>query len=238
MINDKKVLALITARGGSKGLPRKNILEVHGKPLIVWSIETAKKSKYIDRLIVSTDDTEIVAVCREHGADVPFMRPQELSSDTASSIDVALHAIKFLGKEEYDYLVLLEPTSPLRTVQDIDKALENLDKSDAESIVGVGKQEATHPRFSIKISENGLLEPYLKNQKKHVRRQDLDDLYFLEGTIYASTVGALFSKRSFCHDKTLPYVVERYKQFEVDEEMDIYIIEAMMKYREDMKDKK
>ena len=89
-----------------------------------------------------------------------------------------------------------------------------------------------------KINEKGLVEPYLRNQEQHTRRQDLDDLYFFEGTIYISRVGALFSKRSFCHDKTLPYVVHRYKQFEVDEKMDIYIIEAMMKYRENMRDEK
>ena len=232
MINDKKVLALIPARGGSKGLPRKNIREVKGKPLIGWSIECAQRSQYIDRLIVSTDDEEIAAVCRQYGAEVPFVRPAALASDTATSMDVILHALDWVAREEsYDYLVLLEPTSPLRTVRDIDTALARLDQSEAESIIGVARQEAAHPRFSARINAQGRLEPYLQDRGGSIRRQDLEDVYFLEGTIYISRVAALRDKRSFYHDQTLPYVVERYQQFEVDEEMDIDIIEAMLAYQ-------
>ena len=126
MINNKRVVAIIPARGGSKRLPRKNVLPLAGKPLIVWSIEAALASVYIDKTIVSTDDAEIAEISRIAGASVPFMRPPELASDTATSADVVMHALDYLDSQNdhYYYSVLLQPTSPLRTNTDIDAALE------------------------------------------------------------------------------------------------------------------
>ena len=237
MINNKRVLALITAREGSKGLPGKNIMMVNGKPLIVWSITIAKKSKYIDRLIISTDSKKIANIAKEWGCDVPFIRPDELATDKATSMDVIIHAINFLNDtdDKYDYLILLEPTSPLRDVEDIDIALEKLyNNKTAVSIASVGKHESTHPRFTSKIDKNGFLTP-LFPEIIDSRRQDLDEEYFLDGTIYISDINELKKRKTFYHEKTIPHVVDRYKVFEVDELMDIYIIEAMMKYREKIK---
>ena len=177
MINNKRVLALITAREGSKGLPGKNIMMVNGKPLIVWSITIAKKSKYIDRLIISTDSKKIANIAKEWGCDVPFIRPDELATDKATSMDVIIHAINFLNDtdDKYDYLILLEPTSPLRDVEDIDIALEKLyNNKTSVSIVSVGKHESTHPRFTSKIDKNVFLTP-LFPEIIDSRRQYLDE---------------------------------------------------------------
>jgi len=123
MIDSQKILALIPARGGSKGLPRKNILPLSGKPLIAWTVEAAKNSKYIDNCIVSTDDIEIAECAEKYGAEIPFLRPPNLATDFTSSNDVILHAIENIH-DNYDLLVLLQPTSPLRTEYDIDNGIE------------------------------------------------------------------------------------------------------------------
>lgn len=236
MYHNKKFLAIIPARGGSKGLPGKNIRSLNGKPLIAWSIHAAQKSRYLDRTVISTDSDEIASVARQWGADVPFLRPAALATDTASSIDVILHVLDALAAqgETYDYVVLLEPTSPLRTAADIDAAIEQLlSNSSAEAIVSVAKAEASHPQFHVKIGAAGFLEPYLGGEIKHVPRQKIADAYFPEGTIYISSVSALRSKCAFYHDKTLPYVVQRYQQLEIDEEMDLVCAEALMKYKKE-----
>ena len=141
MIGDKSILAIIPARGGSKGLPRKNVLPLVGKPLIAWTIDAAKKSKYIDKCILSTDNKEIASIAQSYNCEVPFMRPEELSCDETPSFSVVAHAVEFLKKNklQYDYLILLEPTSPLRDANDIDCAMENLvaNRAIADSIVGV-----------------------------------------------------------------------------------------------------
>ena len=122
MIDNKRVLAIIPARGGSKGVPRKNIRNLAGKPLIAWTIKEGKKSKYIDRLILSSEDSEIIEIAKAYGCDVPFVRPEELAKDNTSGVEPVLHAVSKL--EGYDIVVLLQPTSPLRTVTDIDKCIE------------------------------------------------------------------------------------------------------------------
>lgn len=148
MYKDKKILAIIPARGGSKGLPGKNIKPLLGKPLIGWTIEQALTSKYIDEIFVSTDSREIADVAETFGVQVPDLRPEELANDTASSMDFILYTLHLLEKrgKNFSYIVLLEPTSPLRDVMDIDYAIEKLVTiEEAESIVGVCKTEAVHP---------------------------------------------------------------------------------------------
>ncbi|MBN2458161.1 acylneuraminate cytidylyltransferase family protein [Candidatus Woesearchaeota archaeon] len=237
MYKNIRVLAVVPARGGSKGIPKKNIIELNGKPLIAWTIEAGKQTTYIDRMIVSTDSKEIAEVAKRFKADVPFIRPDYLSSDTASSVDVLLHAIDYLEEkgEIYDYIMLLEPTSPLRTTEDIEKSIEMLESNtDAESIVGVAKAESSHPLFSVTITDSGFIRPFSGEELKHIRRQDIKDVYFLEGTIYTSKIDALRKRKTFYHERTLPYIVERYKQFEVDEETDLVCIEALMRYKKDV----
>ncbi|WP_281661968.1 acylneuraminate cytidylyltransferase family protein [Microvirgula aerodenitrificans] len=230
MIQGKSVLALVPARGGSKGLPGKNVRPLLGKPLIGWSIDQGRASKYVDAVVVSTEDAVIAAVARDHCAEVPFMRPPELASDTASSIDVILHALDTLEQagRHYDMLVLLEPTSPLRETADIDAALEALlAHADAQSIVGVAKAESGHPSFLLR-RKGVLLEPYAPQEFGAKRRQELDELFFLEGTVYIAWVDALRTRRSFYHERTMPYVVPKYKSFEVDDLTDFTVIEALM----------
>ena len=128
MIGNKKLLAVIPARGGSKRLPRKNILDLSGKPMISWTIDAALGSKYIDRIVVSTDDQEIAKISKDCGADIPFIRPLELATDYATSIDVVLNLIESLERnnEYYDYIMLLQPTSPLRSTKNINESVELL----------------------------------------------------------------------------------------------------------------
>jgi len=236
MINSKSVLAVIPARGGSKGLPLKNIRKMCGKPLIAWSIEKARESKFIDEIIVTTDSREIADIAEQFGASVPFLRPDTLSGDKATSIDVLLHAINYMSEigADYDYVVLLEPTSPLRDVSDIDGAIAALEKNQhAKSIVGVVEAEASHPSFLFNIKDD-LLCPMLGTQPNGMRRQDLQDSYFyLEGSIYVSGIKDIKEYKSFYHAKTAPWVVQRYKSIEIDELSDFIAAEALMKAKID-----
>jgi CMP-N,N'-diacetyllegionaminic acid synthase len=233
MINNKKILAIIPARSGSKGLPGKNVINLCGKPLLAWPILAAKKSRYVDEIIVSTDDEYIAEKAREVGAEVPFIRPAELASDTATSISVIEHAISFQGSrgQTYHYLILLEPTSPLTDNEDIDKALELLDSNriNADAIVGVSKLEQAHPLFTIVINEAGLIQPYCNEKfSSPARRQDISEHYFFDGSLYISDIAVLLKRKSFYHDRTLPYIVPKWKAFEVDDIIDLICIEAIM----------
>jgi CMP-N,N'-diacetyllegionaminic acid synthase len=233
MHNNKTFLAIIPARSGSKGLPDKNIKIINGKPLIVWSIEAGLKSKYIDRLIVSTDSEKYAEIAKDFGAEVPFIRPDKISTDESSRKDVIKHSLDFFKNknELYDYIVLLEPTSPLTTETDIDTSIEKLllDKS-AESIVGVSLSEVSHPDFLVNL-KNGFLNFINENQKSSViRRQDLEDLYFYDGTLYISEVDKYLEKE-FYHEKTLGYVTPKWKSLEIDDMYDFIMVEAIMQYK-------
>lgn len=177
MKSNKKFLALIPARAGSKGIKDKNIIDLKGKPLIAYSIEAAKRSKYIDRVVVSTDGDDIASVAKDWGADVPFLRPDYLASDTAKTIDAVLHCIQELEKsgEKYDYLVLLQPTQPLRQGFHIDEAIEKILELEAQSLASVSKVKE-HPVLIRTISENGELRNLL-DCSSTVRRQDFPDYY-------------------------------------------------------------
>ena len=233
MYKGKRILAIIPARGGSKGLPGKNIKDLCGKPLIVWSIDHARESRYIDDIFVSTDSQEIANIVEEHGLQVPELRPSELANDTAPSSAFIIYTLQKLATEgkTFDYFILLEPTSPLRDVEDVDRCIEILlDNPDFESIVGVCKAEDIHPAFMVKLHANGGLISY-ESEMKTMRRQELPDVYYFEGSVYLSSVNAYFQKKVFYHDKTLPYIVPKYKSFEVDDIYDFMIIETLMKYK-------
>lgn len=238
MIDGKSVLAVIPARGNSKGLPGKNLLPLAGKPLIAWSIEVALASKYVDFVLVSTDSEAIAKVSREAGANVPFLRPKNLASDTSPTIDALDHAINYcsenLGKE-FDLTVLLEPTSPLRDVNDVDEALEELNSAqNAESIVGVCRTESQNPAFLVRRNEAGFLSGYSEGGMKAIRRQDIEDIYFFEGSIYASTTNCLLERRTFYHENTVGFVMPKWKSLEIDDQEDFVMAEALMKLRGDL----
>jgi CMP-N,N'-diacetyllegionaminic acid synthase len=233
LINGKSILAIIPARGGSKGLPDKNILPLADKPLIVWSIEAARESKYIDKCMVSTDDDKISDIVKKFGGEIPFKRPAHLATDESTTFDVLEHGINFFKNQlvEFDYLVLLEPTSPLRDSNDIDTAINLLhdNRSKADSIVGVSKVEATHPVFDVKINKDGLIQPYMSESFKVFRRQEIEELYFFEGSVYVSDIQVLLKERSFYHDRTMPFVVPRWKSLEIDEIIDLLTAETVIK---------
>lgn len=231
-IEGSKILALITARGGSKGIPNKNIINLEGKPLIGYTIEAAQKSSYISRIVVTTDDPKIAKESQLLGADVPFLRPAEFALDTSPSEDAILHAINWLEDSEncfYDTFVLLQPTSPLRTVYHIDEAIEEYYKSlDAVSLISVTPVKQ-HPAWMKVLSEDGSLKNYLGDQKRNTRRQDLPELYFPNGAIYLSDVSAFKETHSFVAGKTIPYFMDEVESLDIDTRSDLTIVSAIMR---------
>lgn len=234
MYDNKTFLAIIPARGGSKGLPKKNIKMLCGKPLIAWSIEIGMQSAYLDEVMVTTDSQEIADVAQKYGANVPFLRPQELASDTSSSFDAIYHVLEFykdILKKEFDYVVLLEPTSPLRETSDIDSAIERLMQSNADAIVGICKTEDQNPAFLITKNEKNHLVGYQNKEMTVLRRQEIEDVYFFEGTIYVSKTDTLLAKKTFYHETTIGYEVPKYKSLEIDDMDDFVMVEAIMKHK-------
>ncbi len=233
MYKNKTVVGIVPARGGSKGLPRKNVLDLSGKPLIAWSIERAVSSKYLDKVIVSTDDNEIAAIAKQYGAEVPFLRPDELAGDTTPMIDVVGHAITYYEKEnaEFDYVALLEPTSPLRKENDIDNAIVQLinHENDADGLVSVGEVHLEHPSIMKKIKDE-YIAPFEISDKNISRRQELEKVYFPYGVIYLVKTEMLIKHRTFYQDRTIPYFIERWQNYEVDDIYDFKCIEAVMNH--------
>lgn len=235
MYKGKKIVGLIPARGNSKGLPGKNIKILNGKPLIVWSIDAGRRSKYLDELVVSTDSPKIRRIAERFGAKAPFLRPKALAGDKSPTFAVIRHAVEFLRKKmnkNFDYIVLIEPTSPLRDVADIDRAIELLvEKKRAQAIVSVCRTEGTNPAFLVLKDKKGFMRGYANKKMTVLRRQDIEDVYFLEGTIYASRTDVFLRRKTFYHEKTLTYEVPKWKSPEVDDIYDFLQIEAIMKYR-------
>jgi len=219
-----KILAIIPARGGSKGVPRKNIRELAGKPLIAWTIEEAKKSKYIDRLILSSEDDEIIEVAKQYGCEVPFKRPIELAQDDTPGIDPVLHAIEQCPG--YDYVVLLQPTSPLRTVEDIDGCIEKLLTSDVDFCVSVTEPEKS-PYWMYTL-ENERMVPLLPQGELVARRQDLPKVYALNGAVYVAKISKLFNSRSFINNNTYSYVMSPKRSIDIDSVKDFKICELFL----------
>ena len=234
MYKGKTILGLIPARGGSKGLPRKNIKPLLGKPLIAWTIEQALASKYLDRVVVSTDDKEIAEISKKYGVEIPFIRPKELARDDSTTIDVIIHTLNWFERagEKYDYLALLEPTSPLREKNDIDNGIMKLidNGNRADSLVSVGEIALEHPFISKKIDEKGYVKPFYKVPNNKVgRRQDLFKAYFPYGVLYFSKIFTIKKYRTFYQDKTLPLFVKRWQNYEIDDMWDFICIETILK---------
>jgi CMP-N,N'-diacetyllegionaminic acid synthase len=235
-----KVLAIIPARGGSKGLPGKNLRLLDGRPLVAWPVSVALCAASVDRVIISTEDEAIAEVALNAGADVPFMRPAHLAHDTASSMDVILHALDTLSSQghEYEYVILLEPTSPLTESSDVETALSRLRAAGdaADAIVGICRVEATHPEYDVRRDHYGLIRPYAVADFKSLRRrQDIEELYFLEGSLYISRVEAFRRYKTFYHERTLGYEVPRWKSLEVDDIFDFIMVEAVVRHREEIR---
>lgn len=222
-----KILGLITARGGSKGIPRKNIKMLGEKPLIVWSIEAALQSKLLDRVVVSTDDEEIAVIASEAGADVPFMRPSNLSGDQVAGVDPVLHALKCLP--ECDGVLLLQPTSPLRTSEDIDGCLDFAVSQTASSVVSVS-EASVHPHWTYRVNMNQTLDPIVVSDSV-VRRQELPKAYAVNGAMYYAKAEWLFESKDFMTSDTLAYIMPTERSVDIDTLLDWKLAEILLEER-------
>lgn len=230
MINNQTVLAIIPARGGSKGVPRKNIRDFCGKPLIAWTIEEALKCKYIDRLLVSTEDQEIAAVAKKYGAEVPFLRPEDLARDETPGIEPVLHAISWLREHEKfspDLTCTLQCTSPFRKAYQISEALEKLVAGPYDSIISVCESEV-NPYWMKKI-EDGKLKDFMPTGINYTRRQDLPKVYRLNGALYLAWTSLLVRNKNWYTEKTIPYVMDKASSLDIDDLLDFKIAEYLMK---------
>ena len=232
MYKGKTILGLIPARGGSKGLPRKNIKPVSGKPLIAWTIEQALASKFLDRVVVSTDDKEIAEVSKKYGAEVPFMRPKELATDKSKGIDVVLHTIDWLkendNRKQCDLLMLLQPTSPLRKSEDIDKAIELLFLKEAKAIVSVC-EVGHHPLWANTLPEDGCMKDFIRQEIINKNRQELPVFYRLNGAIYLAYCNYVKQCRSFIGKDTFAYIMPRERSIDIDGKIDFKLAEILIK---------
>jgi len=176
---------------------------------------------------------DIADIAKSFGASIPFLRPNDLANDTSTTFSVIKHAIDYFKKQNifFDYILCLEPTSPLTTGLDIDLAIEMLEKNRAiaDSIVGVSKVENAHPVFDARINDKGLISPYQGDKFKFYRRQDLEELYYFEGSLYLSDADILLKEKSYYHNRTLPYIVPRWKSLEIDEMVDFICADAILK---------
>jgi len=229
---DKNILGLIPARGGSKGLPRKNIKPLLGKPLIAWTIEQALASKYLDKVVVSTDDKEITEISKKYGAEIPFVRPKELAEDNAKGIDVVLHTIDWLKendkKKQYDLIILLQPTSPLRKSDDIDRAIELLFLKEAKAIVSVCEVDH-HPLWANTLPEDGCMKNFIRQEVMNKNRQELPIFYRLNGAIYLVYCDYIKEQESFFGEKTFAYIMPKERSIDIDNEIDFKLAQILVK---------
>ena len=228
-----KVIGIIPARGGSKGIPRKNIVPLYGKPLISWTIESAIKAENLDHVVVSTEDEEIRDISLACGAEAPFLRPKELARDNIPNIDVLIHAVEWMKKNENvhpEYIVLLQPTSPLRSHHDIDEAIRiALDKK-ANSVVSVCKVEH-HPYKLRCVDENGALKNMYIKPEGYLPRQVYPDVYSVNGAIYVVQYETLINRRILFAECTYPYVMPPERSLDIDDDWDLYLTSLILKDR-------
>jgi len=226
--NAGKTVAIIPARGGSKGIPKKNIQLLAGKPLIGYTIEAALRSEYVGRVLVSTEDKEIAEVARNDGAEV-VKRPEELAKDDTSTVDVVLQVIQNLREQgyEYDTIALLQPTSPLRTTQDIDRALELFLNNECESVISVS--ESRHPPYWAFKVDAHYLKPLFNQGYSEMRRQDLPKTYFPNGAIYIVKTKKFEECASFCLPQTIPYIMPAETSVDIDTRADLMFVETLLK---------
>jgi CMP-N,N'-diacetyllegionaminic acid synthase len=223
-------LALVVARGGSKSIPRKNLAPLAGRPLIAWTIEAALRCGAVSRVIVSTEDEEIAAVARAHGAETPFLRPRELAADDTPTIPVVMHALQCLQDEEGyspDRVVLLQPTSPLRTAGDITAAIALAEARAAESVISV-TPAWSHPHLAKRITTDGLLEDFAA-QPQVERRQDLEPAYALNGAIYIAARSLLNERQTFYGARTYAYVMPPERSIDVDTAWDLHLCDLILR---------
>lgn len=231
-MTNKGIIALIPARGGSKRLPGKNIRPLLGKPLIAYAIEAARACPDISQVIVSTDDQAIATVARQFGAQVPFLRPPELASDTASSLDVEVHAIQFLEKElgyPLETIVLVQATSPLVIADDIHRALQQMEHTQTKSCVSLSPIN-DRPEWMYRL-EGELPRPYLPERYHQVRSQDMPPLYRINGSLFLTRRDTIINDHKIVDDQSLSaIIIPRERSLDIDELSDFMMAEALLTY--------
>ncbi|MBI2252706.1 MAG: acylneuraminate cytidylyltransferase family protein [Armatimonadetes bacterium] len=230
--NNFKIAAMVKARGGSVGLPGKNIKHFCGKPLIAWAIETAKKCKDIDYVFVSTDSEEIASIAREYGADIPFIRPDYLAVNTAHDGEVLLHAVDFLEKEKnmfFDVVLTLHPTSPLRKVEDLKKAIELISTNNCGSVMSVC--ESLKSPYWMYLMEGNKLKRFVEDgiDYHNLERQQLPKTYQLNGIVYATMVSAIKKYKVMITQDVMGFEVEQRRSISIDDIYEFYLAEMIMK---------
>ena len=237
---NKKILAIIPARGGTKGVPRKNIRLFSGKPLIAYTIETALEAKHLfHRIIVSTDDEEIAAVSERYGAEVPFIRPDKLSGDEVPTLPVIQHAVQFIEQQDdivLDWVFILHPTSPLRSVRDLENSMELALSSPCDAVVGVVRVYETHPYFIKRIKDNRLIN-FSFGISEGTRRQDCEPpAYIPSGSVYLSNRDVIMEQNSLWGTVTKPYIMSEEHSVNIDSELDAKLLEVIIKENTEAKE--
>ncbi len=226
MIAGLSVLGLIPARGGSKGVPRKNIRLLAGRPLLAWTADAAHASRYIDRVVLSTEDDEIASIALAAGCEVPFMRPASLARDDTAGIDPVLHALSKL--QPFDIVALLQPTSPLRLPTDIDGCIERMLATSAPACVSV-RPAIDHPYWTYRCDARGVLLPYSSDPTGAIhRRQDLPAAFVENGAVYVARVNWLLQNRSFLIDETVAFEMPAERSLDIDTPVDLALAEAAL----------
>ncbi|RXJ68987.1 CMP-N-acetlyneuraminic acid synthetase [Halarcobacter ebronensis] len=225
MYKGKTFLAIVPARGGSKRLPKKNLLPLSGKSLVEWSIEAGLKSNYIDEVAVTSDNNEILKLAQKSGATI-IQRPEELASDTATTFDAIKHTIDNLIK--YDYIILLQPTSPLRNYYHIDSAIEFLEEKEAEAVISVCEVDHS-PLWSNTLDESLDMSNFLRSEIKNIRSQDLPQYYRLNGAIYICDTNRLLEEKTFfLQNNIYAFLMNRESSIDIDEEIDFKMAEFLL----------
>lgn len=226
-----KVLGLICARGGSKGIPGKNIKELCGKPLIAWSIETALDCPKIQDVVVSTDSEDIADIAKEYGASVPFLRPDHLAQDSTKQIDAIAHALSFLMEQGkiYDAVVLLQPTCPIRSTEDVWGALEILHDTQSDSVITVTEEDGVTLSSYYDLDEQGRVTPKFPSPKEGTNRQDFAPIYRRCGLLYIFRPNNVLKQKSLYGDTTSAYIVPTERAFDIDTAFDWQLTEYLMR---------
>lgn len=224
-----KILALIPARAGSKGIKNKNIIDLNGRPLIDYTIKSALKSKYLNKKNIwcSTDSQKIANIAENCGASIPFLRPKKLAKDESSSISVAKHALNWANnsKIKFTHLLLLQPTSPLRSSKDIDRSIEIMISENCDSVISVTKPDIMP--FNMKyLNSNGELNDY--TNEKYNRRQDMPEIYGVNGAIYLTNIDVIYRKNNFFGETSKAYIMNRKNSIDIDELFDLKLAEFLL----------
>lgn len=227
-----RVLGVIAARGGSKGVPRKNVHPIKGLPLIAWTILAAKQSRYLGRVVVSSDDSEIISVAKQYGGEAPFVRPDELATDEAGAAEVVTHAIQAL-EDRYDLVVLLQPTSPLRTGSDIDAAIDLLVSTDAPSVMSVCRVDKS-PYWMYTLRPDGSLTALFDTVDRPARRQDAPPVYMPNGAVYVVRCEQFMADRTFVYDSTRALVMPTWRSIDVDTPLDFEMLDCLCEQHPDL----